>query len=536
MLIRLLFIARRRWPILVLVPLVACLAGAAFTPRGGAAPRATYSASGFVAVVGAMDTFEVQQAILSLQQGGLRDAALAELDPAAREATVKGKLDDKTLVVKITATATTPEAAADAAKQFTDVFVSDGNGGRAEAQLTAVARAQDDVTAARKAYDDFVAANAAALTQTPVPPELAAEADDLQADVDVALSLLQEARANQDPTDSYQVVNVSAATRDEVSKLRLPADTPLRVTLAFFMGLLGAIALVAFLEKLNPRIDDADHAERIIGAPVWAMVPVMGRRHRSAVRRVDPETFGGPFAESFRALRSYVDFKAAAEERQLPIRVMVVSASPGEGKTTTAAFLSLCFAESDQDVMVVGGDLRRPSIHQLFDVPRSPGLSSLLPHDRDPEAMSRVVRTDPVTGVRVVPSGPAVQRLAGLLPQFGAITEAARRAGSVVIVDSAPVMVANDPIDMLPAVDWVIVVVRMGRSPERSVKRMMSALRLADAHVAGCVMIGSIESADAKRYAYGYEEPDDSPAPPPPAPPAPTPTNAPASGSIEELA
>ena len=74
----------------------------------------------------------------------------------------------------------------------------------------------------------------------------------------------------------------------------------------------------------------------------------------------------------------------------------------------------------------------------------------------------------------------------------------------MVIVDTPPVMVANDATDFLAATDWVVVVVRVGRSTERSIKQMMATLSLNQALVVGVVMVGSVEASDAKRYYYSY--------------------------------
>jgi receptor protein-tyrosine kinase len=510
MLIRLLFIARRRWLILVLVPLIACTAGALFQPRGNAAADTHYSASGFVGVTGSLNNFQVDQALVSLRQGSLHAKAVAKMSPPARSATISAKLDETTLIAKITVQADTAAAAAEAAKAYTTTFVDEGNGARAKAKVERVRLAQANLETATRALDAFLATNQQALAATPQPAGLVAQQGTLTSAVTAANTALQEASSTTETDgDAYQLINVSRATKDVQSKLQLPASTPIRVIIGLLMGVVGAVALVAFLEKLNPRIDDPAAAERIVGAPVWAMVPVLNRRHNKTIRRVDPETFTGPFAEAFRALRSYIDFRAVADDRTSPARIIVVSASPGEGKSTTAGFLAYSYAEVGRNVVLVGGDLRRPTVHNLFEVERVPGLTSLQNLTGELPPLAEIVKRDPLTNVSVIPSGPSVDRVTGLLDQLRSITTAAQRAECPVIVDSAPVMVANDPIDFLPAVDWVVVVVRMGRSTERSVKRTISALRLADAQIVGCVMIGSMESSDAKRYYYNYYSPED---------------------------
>ena len=96
-----------------------------------------------------------------------------------------------------------------------------------------------------------------------------------------------------------------------------------------------------------------------------------------------------------------------------------------------------------------------------------------------------IVKLDERTGVRVVPSGPGPDRVPGLLSDMTAVTHAGRESGCTVIVDTAPVMVANDAVDFLPSVDWVVLVVRLGRSTERSLKATMQSLELNHATVVG---------------------------------------------------
>jgi capsular exopolysaccharide synthesis family protein len=320
---------------------------------------------------------------------------------------------------------------------------------------------------------------------------------------------LTEMEGSMRPTDVYELISVTEAELQAPSKLQVLADPKFRVGLGFQLGLLAAALIVLIAERMNPRIDDPTQAEAIVGAPVLAMVPVLGRRRRSQIQRVDPEEFKGPYAEAFRTMRAHLDFRAAAAELDKPPRIMVTSATPSEGKSTTAAFLALSFAESDRSPVVIGGDLRRPSIHRLFGVDRMPGLTTRsLPGGRN-VPLTDIVRRDPVSGVTLVPSGPSVDNVNDVMRDLVAVSEVAHNAGQVVILDTAPIRVANDAIDFLVAVDWVVVVVQAGKSTTRSVTQMMHTLRMNGAEVVGVVMLGSVESSDASRDYYSYYAPEE---------------------------
>jgi Mrp family chromosome partitioning ATPase len=310
----------------------------------------------------------------------------------------------------------------------------------------------------------------------------------------------------------YRIQDADETTLVAQTKLELPSSRPVRAVLALMLGAILGVALAAFIEKLNPRVDSPSDAERIVGAPVLAMVPIMKGKRRAILGRANLAEFSGPFAESFRAMRSHLDFRSAAEGLDGPPRVMIVSSVPNEGKTTSTAFLALSYCEVGREVVVIGGDFRRPAVHRLFGVPHSPGLSSRLLADEGMETSEDLVKSivtrDELTGVRVVPSGPGTDRVTGLLSDLSVVSNAARSAGCTVVIDTAPVMVANDAIDFLPIVDWVVLVVRLGRTTERALRQTVSSLELNDAKIAGCIMVGSLESSDAKRYYYSYYKMD----------------------------
>src|SRR5215470_784622 len=89
----------------------------------------------------------------------------------------------------------------------------------------------------------------------------------------------------------------------------------------------------------------------------------------------DPQSFA---AEAYRVLRNNLHYANPDEPLR---RILVTSAGPGEGKSTTAANLAISMAQSERSVLLVEADLRRPSVHSLFRQPIAPGLSSYLVGD-----------------------------------------------------------------------------------------------------------------------------------------------------------
>ncbi|CAN5651728.1 hypothetical protein BH10ACT1_BH10ACT1_07940 [soil metagenome] len=513
MITRLLFVLRRRWPILVVLPLLCGGVGFLFTPRGDAVRATGYASKALIAVdQAAASPTGVQQALLEAEQGSTASATAEAMGggvtPGDVSRRVSGSFDDQSFVITFEVTGRNGAEAEKYARAVADTFIEEGNGAPAAKQANLILAASSARDEAKKALDEFLVQNDPILNLPDVPQSVLAERQQLEAALSQAESNLAEIRTQEQPGQIYRLINVQKGGLSTASKLQLPASLALRVSLGIIFGLVGAFVLVALVEKLNPRIDDPEQASTLIGAPVLAMVPVMNRRHRKSIERADPDDFRGPFAEAFRSMRTHLDFRASTEDSGKTPRIMITSATPAEGKSTTTAFLALSYAEAERPPVVVGADLRRPSVHKLFGVERVPGLSSRAASGGATVPLGEIVKTDPVTGVSVVPSGPAIDRVTGLLGDLTAVTAAGQAAGRVVLVDTAPVMVANDATDFLIAVDWVVVVVRVGRSTARSIKQMMQTLNLNEAKVVGVVMVGSLESSDAKRYYYSYYSDD----------------------------
>lgn len=508
MLVRLLFILRRRWPILLAVPLAVAVIGILIRPQSaGAKPR--YSATGYVNVRTSVAAPDAQQALVDLKQGeGAREAQkLLGSDQPGPELSnaITTKFDSDNFVVTITATKTSKREAKRFADAFSRAFVTTANGAQAEANKQAISTQQGRLDKATEALNTFDFEHKADLERPDAPPLLTAQRQQLAEEQAAAQQSLTQAQANQQSATIYRLVNVASARAVAASNLQLPASAVVRMLLALLLGLLAAAGLIAFLERLNPRVDDPETAEELVGAPVLAMVPLQSRRARNSLDRLSQASFVGPVAEAYRALRTHLEFRDTADGRTQPARIMVTSATPQEGKTTSAGLLAVAFAEKSEKVIVIGGDVRRPRIHRLFGVGRDHGLTSLLPNSSGPDLYAH----DPETGVKVISSGPSAGRVTNAAGTLETITRTGQQTGHRVVLDTAPVIVANDAVDFLPAVDLVVIVMRTGRSTVRSVRQMMSTLRLDQATVAGVVMVGSLESSDAKRYYYSYYSPDE---------------------------
>jgi protein-tyrosine kinase len=185
--------------------------------------------------------------------------------------------------------------------------------------------------------------------------------------------------------------------------------------------------------------------------------------------------------------------------------VMVASAVAGEGKTLTAANLALTFSESYQKrVLLIDGDLRRPTLHSVFRLETTSGLADGLASTSDTKVMVRQVSTR----LAVLPAGrPSSDPMAGLTSdRMKQLLDEARQSFDWVILDTPPVMLLPDAHLMTSMVDGAVLVVRAGSTPFELVRRAVEAL--GRSRIVGTVLNRAEPSSQQDHYQYyGYGVP-----------------------------
>jgi capsular exopolysaccharide synthesis family protein len=184
--------------------------------------------------------------------------------------------------------------------------------------------------------------------------------------------------------------------------------------------------------------------------------------------------------------------------------LLVTSASTGEGKTTTAANLALTFARQGTRVLLVDCDLRRPRLHRIFNAEREPGLVDLLLGRAD---AAEVVQPTSVDRLSLVARGQfeesAIEALGGAGMQN--FLQASSEHFDLVILDTAPVLVAADTPNVAAHADAVLLVVRAGKTQRNEGRQALRQLSAVGANVIGAVLNDPDSTAD--RYGeYYYKE------------------------------
>ena len=189
-------------------------------------------------------------------------------------------------------------------------------------------------------------------------------------------------------------------------------------------------------------------------------------------------------AEAFRTLRSNIQFAGFNKDQRV---LLVTSAEPGEGKTTTMLNLGIVMMQANQKVLLIDADMRKPSVHVRLCIPAEPGLSNLLINQVEATAAIQHV---PETKLDVITSGTVPPNPAELLnsPKMGEILQLVKREYDYVLIDSPPLLPATDAQVLSRYVDGTLMVINSGKAEEENVRKAKSLLELAGANLMGFVL------------------------------------------------
>jgi len=206
-----------------------------------------------------------------------------------------------------------------------------------------------------------------------------------------------------------------------------------------------------------------------------------------------------PMAEAYRHLRTSLLFSSAGKP---PQTILITSAQPSEGKTTTAINTAVTLAQADVDVVIVDCDLRRPRLHSYFDLENSQGLTNYLSGERNTENLIKSCHDLP--RLKVITSGPIPPNPAELLSsnEMRNLLQFLRGKYKHVIIDSPPAISFTDAAILSTLVDGVVMVAMAGKSSIHLMRRFKHRLANMGARIYGVVLNG-IKAGSVEYEYYG---------------------------------
>ncbi len=362
--------------------------------------------------------------------------------------------------------------------------------------------------------------------------------------------LKREADANKQLYDGLlqrvKEAGVSAGLKSTNIRVIDPALKPLKpakpnkprnIALGLFLGLVLGVAYALLRERMDNTINTPDQLEQLVPFPALGFIPAFkpaeagharlregrndcgtrtgtapgkpGRNGQGSIDLVPLHDPHSDIAESYRTVRTALLLSTPGQPPQV---ILVTSAQPQEGKTSTALNLAVSLAQWGGDILLLDGDLRRPRIAKALQLDWPYGLSNILTGTHPAEQV--IFRSPEISNLYVLPSGPTPPNPAELLgsESMAKLLLALRSRFTHIIVDSPPLLSITDATLLSVLADGTILVARGGITTREALRHATSLLTKVNGKILGVLLNGVLmESADYyyycyRNYGYGYND------------------------------
>ncbi len=297
-------------------------------------------------------------------------------------------------------------------------------------------------------------------------------------------------------------------------------NIPRDIVLGIALGLFGGVGLAFVLESLDNTVRTPEEAQIISALPSLGIIPLstkqiakdrknghprlsLGSRSSESADSLQLITFARPrseLAESYRALRTSIMLSSLGSP---PKVILVTSALPQEGKTTTSINSAIVLAQRGGRVLLVDADLRRPGVHKALGLRNTSGLSTLLTGG---DGSQNAILSTEIPNLFVLTAGPPPPQPAELL---GSILMKdylcrLRKEFDHIVIDTPPALSVTDAVLLSVEADSVLVVVRSGQTTKAALRRVRDLLSHVNARITG-VIVNAFDLHSGSSYYYQYD-------------------------------
>jgi len=326
----------------------------------------------------------------------------------------------------------------------------------------------------------------------------------LEREAEASRTLLATMLARQKETVSQDDLDFQQADARIISRADVPVDPsfpqkPVILGLTLVGALLVGMLLILVVELLDRGFRSGEQMEQQLGVASLGFVPLVKRpdEYQSLAGYVAGRPTSA-FGESIRTLNWSLRLAFADAP---PRTVVITSALPGEGKTTTASCLATLQSLAGQRVLLIDADTRRPGCDRLTGTERRPGLVDVLVGDA---SVDDALRHSELSGMTVLNAGSPTPNAPNLLAsdRMRALLDELRGRFDLVVIDSPPVMAAADARILAALADATVLAVRWGQTRRDTVRLAIRQLRGTEARLAGALLT-AVDTRKNAEYAYG---------------------------------
>lgn len=319
--------------------------------------------------------------------------------------------------------------------------------------------------------------------------------------------------------------NISIVDRARVPKDPVSPKKMLNLGLALFMGVFGGVGLCFVFEYLDNTVKGPKDVEGMTGLSSLGVVPYIppkgvSKRKRKKYYSSYRDAYGEDKTEegdSYADIKNiglvnhfYPKFSVSEDYRTIRTSILLsqvdngsralafVSALPGEGKTATLANIAVAFAQLEKKVLIVDADLRKPSLHRLFEVDNKQGLSGYL---NGVIPVEEAVSNTPIENIWILPSGVVPPNPAELLEsdKMKVFLDVRNYGFDFVLVDTPPILEVVDSLVLSTMVNGVVMVVQPGWTTRKSFMKGVEKIRRSKANILG-VVYNKVDVRDSVSY------------------------------------
>jgi len=307
----------------------------------------------------------------------------------------------------------------------------------------------------------------------------------------------------------------------------------LNLTVGILLGAFLSVVFVFLLENLDVSISTIEEIENFINLPVLGIIPNIASEHRIdnmlteifRKERFDLDAFrsvllfnrkySSSIIESYHTLRANIISNISQKGS---VSVVISSSGAAEGKTLTAINFALASAHSGLKTLLIDADMRRPVIHQVFGLPKQPGLSDLLVGKVDYRETlresadliiggldsSQVIRFQGIENLKIISCGTTPANVVDLLDNadWEKFISFAKSEFDIVVFDAPPVLLFIDSVILAKKNDGAVLVYKAGKIARGALKRAKDQINGVEAKMIGVVLNGVRASEMGPKYGY----------------------------------
>lgn len=290
----------------------------------------------------------------------------------------------------------------------------------------------------------------------------------------------------------FQVPKRTIEILNQAEPARFPSrpSWPLNISLAVMFGTVFGLGTALLLEYFDTSFRSVGDVETRLNLPVLGVIPF----HHAPLGGDDEDPAE---AEPYRVLHTNLNLALKAGQ---PASLVIFSAGPGEGKSTTLHRLARLTAAAGERVILIDSDLRRPSQHRLAERPRTPGLSELL---TDKQPLDAVIQKAIIPNLDFIPSGGVAGFTLGLLHlnRLKELVATLRGRYDRIVFDSPPIIGVSDASVLASVVDGAVLLIQHRRNPQSMVVRAQQIIASLEVKLLG-VVLTQVPSNTGGDYGY----------------------------------